>query len=91
MNKNVDHTCTYCKMMPGNFQQDVQSSSGSTSLQTELSLTSLPTGSIEASKKVKLLHHGRHIGIGTVIGGTILHGAELPNGYLKVIVDEIII
>lgn len=44
---------------------------------------------IDAGKKVKLTYHGRIVGVGTVIDGTVLHGMELPTGFVKVVVDEI--
>ena len=71
-------------MPSANSTQDVEALlTGSTALQQSSEIIS------SVGKKVKLTHCGRNVVLGTIMDGTVLHGMELPTGYVKVVVDEI--
>ena len=71
-----------------NSNNELPSSSGSTSLhqtQDESAIHLFP-----ANSEVVLMKDTSHVGWATVLEGTVLHGTNLPSGFIKVIIKEII-
>lgn len=87
--RQFDHT--YCKQLQSvNSSQGVEPlPTGSTSLQESSGTISSHNQCFDVGKKVKIRKCGITVGLATIMDGRMLHGTELPAGYIKVAVNEV--